>query len=60
MKHKKNVAYEFDFLRSKLEKVGVLLMRNDHGQYLAEIAFMLGCLHNICAENANFFQEDDE
>lgn len=60
MQQRKNVSREFQFVRDKLEKIGALLVESEQGSNLIEIAFMLGCLQNICHENHISFKEDDE
>ncbi len=44
----KEISDEFVFLRDKLERLASLLVKGE----IVEAAFVVGCLQNICHENA--------
>lgn len=56
----KKASVEFDFVREKLEKVARILVASQESNALLEVSFIVGCLHNICHENALFFREADD
>lgn len=52
----KTPSAEFEFLMSKLVSIGKLLVvKDDHS--IIEAAFMIGCLHSICDQNARDFSK---
>jgi len=53
----KSVSEEFEFIRSKLEKIARLLTQMDPNS-IVEASFMIGCLHNVCHENSLKYKED--
>lgn len=55
----KTAAEEFEFLTGKLERIARLLVQLDHNS-VTEAAFMIGCLHNICCQNAVIFKDKVE
>lgn len=59
-KKTKDPASEFQFVRDKIETISRLLLNDGVGSSLLEVAFMLGCLQNICHENWMFFKKDDD
>lgn len=56
---KKYVAGEFCFIRDKLKTIASLLTRKDT-EYIIEAAFLVGCLHTICAEHAVNFNKKEK
>lgn len=52
----KTPSDEFIFVRDKLEKIARLLVDGDTSN-LREASFMIGCLHNVCHQNAITFQD---
>ncbi len=55
----KTPTYEFNFMRQKLEKIARLLTQNDPSSII-EAAFMIGCLHTVCCENADRFASEED
>ena len=50
---------EFKFIRNELEKIAALLMRGEYADFI-EVAFKVGCLQNICHENALKYEDIDD
>ena len=48
---------EFLFLRDKLERIAKLLTSQERSDII-EASFMIGCLHNVCHQNAMILKED--
>jgi hypothetical protein len=55
MTHKK-ASDEFAFIRDKLRKTASLLVTGEKSDMI-EAAFLIGCLHSICCEDAIHFEE---
>jgi hypothetical protein len=53
---KKTASEEFVFMRDKLEKIARSLTLGEQCD-LIEAAFMIGCLHSVCIQNALDFRE---
>ncbi len=52
----KKACEEFAFMRDKLRTIAGLLVRGEKCD-IVEAAFMIGCLHNVCCEDAIAFME---
>ena len=52
----KKASEEFAFMREKLRTIAGLLVRGEESD-IVEAAFMTGCLHNVCCEDAIAFME---
>ena len=55
---KEKYAYEFEFLREKLQKIAILLVSGE-SKNLSEAIFMVGCLHSICHQNHSNLKENN-
>ena len=54
----KTPSSEFEFIKSKLEKVGRLLVSGNHSDHI-EAAFLIGCLHTVCIQNIELFAKSE-
>jgi hypothetical protein len=53
----KIASEEFLLIKNRLERIAALLVRLDNPS-IVEVGFMIGCLHNICEQNAITFQDN--
>ena len=56
---KKTASDEFVFIRDRLHSIARLLVRGQPSD-IVESAFMIGCLHTVCCEDAVLFKEEEK